>query len=129
MRFKNGWIAIVALVALSGCSVSIIESRPPHRPVEPPVEVPAGNNMAAIDAAKGLSFPNDRAEAFHKIAARAYLNEDEQIYFVDSLLEAGLFPSDTTDVILALARNPGLSGRGSQYLVDKLPEFGLFPSH
>jgi len=82
---------IVSAVCLVGCLV-IVDEEPrgpkerPRGPHEPPVCLPTERTIAEIDAVSKLAFDSDRQQGYKRIAGRAGISPDAQVYLVKTAL-------------------------------------------
>ncbi|MBL9138633.1 MAG: hypothetical protein JNK85_22380 [Verrucomicrobiales bacterium] len=123
-------VAALPLVASTGCSISLGgagESRARQEvPKPPPPVVVLSNNsedsatLAEIDAAAGLSFEGNRAEALKKVASRPAISPAVQTHLVNTSLRQLSFDGNKVEVLLSLIANPSFSPSAKEAILRQL---------
>ncbi|KPL23772.1 MAG: hypothetical protein AMJ75_05440 [Phycisphaerae bacterium SM1_79] len=111
-------VLIVSAVCLGGCVVVVKEET--RGPKRPPVCLPTERTIAEIDAVSKLAFDLDRQRGYKRIAARAGISPDAQVYLVKTVFAKLAFEDAKEDVLLTLIGNPSFSDAAEQAVLEKL---------
>ena len=120
---KKSLLAVTLMVlaaCLAGCLVIVDEETrgPKDRPPGPPE--PTERTIAEIDAVGKLAFDNDKREGYKRIAARAGISPDAQVYLVEAVFTRLVFDNAKEDVLLTLIGNPSFSEAAEQAILENL---------
>jgi hypothetical protein len=106
------WLLLTGvLLATGGC---VTHPDGPHGLACPPIE-----------AAITISFSNERSQAFQRIAARRELNQHEQTYLANAIVQTGGVADDQANALVALVRNPCCTDETRAQIARQLKWVGL----
>lgn len=108
----------VSAVCLAGCLVIVSEET--RGQDGQPVCAPADETIAEIDAVSKLSFDSDRKQGYKRIAERAELSADAQVYLVEAVFEKLSFDNAKEEVILTLIENPSFCSAAERAILERL---------
>ncbi len=119
----------ICLPLLPGCIVVSKHETHRHEPThtcEPGV-VYAGDDaiISEIEAARSLSFSSERADHLGRIAGRPGLDPGDQVYLVDTALDALSFESEQMGVLTTLIRNPSFTSAGKSRILERLGDLSF----
>ena len=117
---KKSLLAVTLMIlaaCLAGCLVIVDEETrgPKDRPPEP-----TERTIAEIDAVSKLTFDSDKREGYKRIAARAGISPDAQVYLVEATFAKLVFDNAKEDVLLTLIGNRSFSEAAEQTILENL---------
>jgi hypothetical protein len=120
---KKSFLAVTLIasaVCLAGCLVIVDEETrgPKDRHSGPPE--PTERTIAEIDAVSKLAFDSDKREGYKRIAGRAGISPDAQVYLVEATFAKLVFDNAKEDVLLTLIGNPSFSDAAEQVILENL---------
>lgn len=76
--------------------------------------------IARIDAVDKLKFERDKRREYRKIASRAGISPDAQVYLVQTVFKKLTFENAKEEVLLALIKNPSFSNSAEKTIMANL---------
>ncbi len=86
---------------------------------------PRDKTITKIDAIDKLKFDRDKRQGYKKIAGRAGISPDAQVYLVKTVFDKLTFENAKEEVLLALIKNPGFCSSGEKAVLESLDKLAF----
>jgi hypothetical protein len=107
---KSLFIFILFVLPICQCGCNVMGSGSASR----------DKTVAKIDAVDKLKFERDKRKRYKKIASRAGISPDAQVYLIKTVFKKLTFENAKEEVLLALIKNPSFSSSAEKAIMDNL---------